>query len=333
MGQFWDNYFSSKVLILLVLLVKINKSSQVPRKRVSKKHHNYKGMTNDYLQKYKNHLITKGYNSETSHTRTGQVNEFLEFTKLEINKIGELEIIKYYNYLKKRPNKKTGKPLHPNTILHHIRAIELFFIMLFDTGELTEIPEINIKSPKDFESDFVREIVSQEEIQKLYKKADLLETIILHLGYGCGLRVAELVAVTKYDIYLKESFLIVPKGKFNKRRIVPLTQRMTEDLEAYLEQIQPNQTFFIINSKGGKMQEWTYNKMLKKLLQKIKIPQKRIDKITIHSLRHSIATHLLENGMELEKVRDFLGHSQLETTQTYTHISMNQLINLKNDSS
>jgi integrase/recombinase XerD len=290
-------------------------------------------MTNDYLQKYLNHLITKGYNAETSHTRTGQVNEFLEFTKLEINKIGELEILKYYNYLKQRPNKRTRKLLNPTTVLHHIRAIELFFIMLFDTGELAEIPEINIKSPKDFESDFVREIVSQEEIQKLYKKADLLETIILHLGYGCGLRVAELVAVTKHDIYLKESFLIVPKGKFNKRRIVPLTQRITDDLSRYLEQIQPNQTFFIINSKGGKMQEWTYNKMLKKLLQKIKIPQKRIDKITIHSLRHSIATHLLENGMELEKVRDFLGHSQLETTQTYTHISMNQLINLKNDSS
>lgn len=290
-------------------------------------------MINDYLQNYLDHLITKGYNGETSHTRTGQVKEFLAFTKLEINTITSLEIIKYYNYLKQRPNKKTGKPLNPNTILHHIRAIELFFIMLFDIGEITEIPEISIKYPKDFESDFVREIITQEEVQKLYKKADILETIILNLGYGCGLRVSELVAVTKEDIYLKENILIVPKGKFNKRRIIPLTQRISDDLSQYLEQIQNHQTYFIINSKGGKMQEWTYNKMLKKLLQKIKIPQKRIGKITIHSLRHSIATHLLENGMELEKVRDFLGHSQLETTQTYTHISMNQLINLKNDTS
>ena len=290
-------------------------------------------MINDYLQNYLDHLITKGYNGETSHTRTGQVKEFLAFTKLEINTITAAEIIKYYNYLKQRPNKKTGKPLNPNTILHHIRAIELFFTMLFDMGEITEIPEINIKYPKDFESDFVREIITQEEVQKLYEKADILETIILNLGYGCGLRVSELVAVTKEDIYLKENILIVPKGKFNKRRIIPLTQRISDDLSQYLEQIQNHQTYFIINSKGGKMQEWTYNKMLKKLLQKIKIPQKRIGKITIHSLRHSIATHLLENGMELEKVRDFLGHSQLETTQTYTHISMNQLINLKNDTS
>ena len=289
-------------------------------------------MTNDYLKIYLNHLITKGYNSETSLTRTQQVKAFLAFTKLEINKITSLEILKYYNYLKERPNKKTGKPLNPNTILHHIRAIELFFIMLFDTGELAEMPEINIKYPKDFENDFVREILSQEEIQKLYKKADTLETIILHLGYGCGLRVSELVAVTKEDIYLKESFLIVPKGKFNKRRIVPLTEKISNDLGDYLQEIS-NQETFIINSKNRTMQEWTFNKILKILLKKIQISEERIDKITIHSLRHSIATHLLENGMELEKVRDFLGHSQLETTQTYTHISMNQLINLKNDSS
>lgn len=288
-------------------------------------------MTNDYLQIYLNHLITKGYNSETSLTRTQQVNEFLEFTKLEINTITSLEIIKYYNYLKQRPNKRTGKLLNPNTILHHIRAIELFFILLFEIDIIQEIPEISLKYPKDFESDFVREILSQEEVKKIYKVANQLETIILYLGYGCGLRVSELVAVTKEDIYLKERFLIVPKGKFNKRRIVPLTEKISNNLGDYLQEI-ANQKTFIINSKNTKMQEWTYNKMLKKLLQKTQIPEERIYKITIHSLRHSIATHLLENGMELEKVRDFLGHSQLETTQTYTHISMNQLINLKNDS-
>ena len=76
------------------------------------------------------------------------------------------------------------------------------------------------------------------------------------------------------------------------------------------------------------MQEWTYNSILKNLLKRIKIKQDRINKISIHSLRHSIATHLLENGMELEKVKDFLGHNQLETTQVYTHVSADQLKNV-----
>lgn len=289
-------------------------------------------MTNETLKNYLNYLIIKGYNSETSLTRTQQVKEFLEFTKLEINIISSIDIIKYYNYLKQRPNKLTGKPLNPSTILHHIRAIELFFIMLFETNEIQEIPEINIKYPKEYENDFIREILSQKEIESIYKVANKLETIIIHLAYGCGLRVAELVAVTKHDIYVKESFLIVPKGKFNKRRIVPLTEKISTDLEKYLQET-TNQETFIINSKGRKMQEWTFNKILKQLLKRIKIKQDRINKISIHSLRHSIATHLLENGMELEKVKDFLGHNQLETTQNYTHISMNQLINLKNDDS
>jgi integrase/recombinase XerD len=205
--------------------------------------------------------------------------------------------------------------------------------MLFETNEIQEIqeiPEINIKYPKEYENDFIREILSQKEIESIYKVANKLETIIVHLAYGCGLRVAELVAVTKHDIYVKESFLIVPKGKFNKRRIVPLTEKVSNDLEDYLQET-TNQETFIINSKGRKMQEWTFNKILKNLLKRIKIKQDRINKLSIHSLRHSIATHLLENGMELEKVKDFLGHNQLETTENYTHISMNQLINLKND--
>ena len=73
------------------------------------------------------------------------------------------------------------------------------------------------------------------------------------------------------------------------------------------------------------MQEWTYNSLLKRMLKAIGIDTERIKKIGIHSLRHSVATHLLENGMELEQVREFLGHEQLETTQIYTHISQTQL--------
>ena len=291
-------------------------------------------MTNETLKNYLNYLIIKGYNEETSHTRTGQVKEFLDFIKLSFEQINEEHINQYYYYLKQRPNKKyKEKTISINTVIHHIRAIELYFEMLYDTGKLKEPLQINISYPRNYQSDFKREFLSPEEIEKLYKVANPLETIIIHLAYGCGLRVAELVAVAKQDIYTKENILIVPKGKFNKRRIIPLTEKITQDLQEYLQSIEGKQNTFILNSKGRKMQEWTYNRILKQLLKRIKIKQDRINKLSIHSLRHSIATHLLQNGMELEKVRDFLGHNQLETTETYTHISMNQLINLKNDSS
>ncbi|POS00647.1 integrase/recombinase XerD [Flavobacterium croceum DSM 17960] len=287
-------------------------------------------MTNETLKNYLNYLIIKGYNEETSHNRTGQVKEFLDFIKLSFEQINEEHINQYYYYLKQRPNKKyKEKTISINTVIHHIRAIELYFEMLYDTGKLKEPLQINISYPRNYQSDFKREFLSQDEIEKLYKVANPLETIIIHLAYGCGLRVAELVAVTKQDIYTKENILIVPKGKFNKRRIIPLTEKITQDLQEYLQSIEGKQNTFILNSKGRKMQEWTYNKILKQLLKRIKIKQDRINKLSIHSLRHSIATHLLQNGMELEKVRDFLGHNQLETTETYTHISMNQMRSIR----
>lgn len=298
-------------------------------------------MIEEIVKDYYNYLLIKGYIEETARKRYNDVREFLEFTDKDFRKIIEKDVLKYYEFLKQRPNKITGTgTLKPNTIIHHILSITGFYEMLFELGKLPELLQINIQYPKNYENNFVREIVTQEEIKKLYETADLKEKVILNLAYGCGLRVAELVAVNKEDIYLKENLLIVPKGKNSKRRIVPFTEKMRKDFEEFIFSTEEKKSaesaksarekqYIISNTKGDRMQEWTYNSTLKNLLKKIKISEKRIKKISIHSLRHSIATHLLENGMELEKVRDFLGHSQLETTEIYTHINKNQLKNLK----
>lgn len=293
-------------------------------------------MIDELTRDYYNYLLIKGYIEETAKKRYNDVREFLEFIGKDFRKINEKDVLKYYEFLKQRPNKITGTgTLKPNTILQNILSIAGFYEMLFELGKLPELLQINISYPKNYENNFVREIVTQEEIKNLYEIAELKEKIILNLAYGCGLRVAELVAVNKEDLYLKENLLIVPKGKFNKRRIIPITEKVKKEIEEFIfsteKNYQPttNNSQLISNNKGFRMQEWTYNKILKKLLKQIKIPEERIKKISIHSLRHSIATHLLENGMELEKVRDFLGHSQLETTEIYTHINKNQLKNLK----
>jgi integrase/recombinase XerD len=302
-------------------------------------------MIDEILKDYYNYLLIKGYIEETSRKRYHDVKEFLEITGKNIENITEADIYNYYEKEKIRNNKNTGKPINIKTIFHQIRAIELFFEMLYELGKLPELLQINIQYPKNYENDFVREILTQQEIQQIYNLADEKKKVILNLAYGCGLRVAELVAVNKEDLYLKENLLIVPKGKNSKRRIVPFTEKIRKDFEEFIfsseterfvnsneknkNYREQNKNSLITNSKGDRMQEWTYNSTLKTLLKKIKIPEERIKKISIHSLRHSIATHLLENGMELEKVRDFLGHSQLETTEIYTHINKNQLKNLK----
>ena len=93
----------------------------------------------------------------------------------------------------------------------------------------------------------------------------------------------------------------------------------------------PGLKAFMLHSGGGRMQSWTYNKYLKKMIERTESYSMKIKKITIHSLRHSIASHLIQQGVEVEQVRLFLGHSQLETTQIYTHINQEQLSKLMKD--
>jgi integrase/recombinase XerD len=292
-------------------------------------------MMEEILKDYYNYLLIKGYIEETARKRHNDIKEFLEFTGKDFRnsstslRVTEKEVLKYYEFLQQRPNKITGTgTLKPNTILQNILSITGFYEMLFELGKLPDLLQIGIQYPKNYENDFVREILTQSEIRQLYEIAELKEKVILNLSYGCGLRVAELVAVNKEDLYLKENLLIVPKGKFNKRRIIPITEKVKNEIEFFFSNEIKNRqdkNAVILNNKGFRMQEWTYNSTLKNLLKQIKVPEERIKKIGIHSLRHSIATHLLENGMELEKVRDFLGHSQLETTQIYTRVSSETL--------
>ena len=179
-----------------------------------------------------------------------------------------------------------------------------------------------------------RFIFSQEQIQTLYKAANLEERILLNIGYGCGLRVQEISDLNKEDIRLIENIVIVQKGKNSKRRIVPISQKISDELSDYLKD-KTSEVF--TNSKGSRMQEWTLNKKLKQLILKTEFGQKltweELNKIGIHSLRHSIATHLLQNGMKLEQVQKFLGHNHIESTEIYTHITQNQINSLYDNTS
>jgi len=162
------------------------------------------------------------------------------------------------------------------------------------------------------------------------------------LAYGCGLRAAELENCNIEDIKLREKILIVPKGKGNKRRVVPMSNGVVKDLSNYyynerealttgrdyLLDEASNSKAFMLHSRGGRMKDDTYNKHLKAMIERTKNESIKEKQITMHNLRHSIATHLLEQGIAVEQVRIFLGHSQLETTQIYTHINKSQLENL-----
>ena len=294
------------------------------------------------------YLLRLGYNPKTSKSRYNYLCEFLNWLEqkglLEITQITALEVTNYYGYISERPSKKDGGILSQKTTHSHMRIIRDLFIMLQNESEPDGQPKVKINPcstlkfpyPKAREE---RTVLDQEEIKQLYKVTETAqERAILSLAYGCGLRVGELVNCNIEDIRLREKIIIIPKGKGNKRRVVPLSNGVVKDLADYYYNERENLTkgrdynqkesAFMLHSRGGRMRKHTYNKYLKIIIKRTQNQDIKDKQITIHNLRHSIATHLLEQGIPVEQVRLFLGHSQLETTQIYTHISRKQLDNL-----
>ena len=145
--------------------------------------------------------------------------------------------------------------------------------------------------------------------------------------YGCGLRRTEGIKLDLKDIHFRTGLLYVREGKGAKRRVVPMSRQVQDDLKTYAyseRKARPGETAFLTGRTGMRINENRVSKILKELLEKAEIKTE----ITLHSLRHSIATHLLEAGLNVENVREFLGHSHLESTQIYTRISKKQISRL-----
>lgn len=291
---------------------------------------------------YRQYLATLGYRPQTVQTKHGELIKFLYWTEslaadrhgqqirnMEAVEVHHLE--SYKAHLQEQVNQNTGGQLSPKTIYNKLRTVELFFIMLQSKGAITTNPFGTFKNAyKTTQTE--RTILSQQEVKILYEAAvNDQEKAMLSLAYGCGLRAAELEAVNVEDIKLRDGLLIVPKGKGNKRRTIPLSPGVKEDLKNYYYHERPNllkdpeERAFMLHGKGGRMKDYTWNKYLKRMIERTENLETQSKQISLHSLRHSIATHLLENGLAVEQVRLFLGHSQLETTETYTRVNQEQL--------
>ena len=296
------------------------------------RHKIYNKIYQEEAVNYKNHLLILGLNKVTCQARYLYLKEF--FSYLESYKIFELqqitpkEIANYTNYLKVKISQKTGRFIKQKSIYDHMRNVQHYFGYLLENETLKSSPASHLKFTAVSEN-VERFIFTQNQIQELYKVSNLQEKTILNIGYGCGLRVQEISDLNKEDIRLSENLILVRKEKNSKRRLVPISEKLAEELQEYLESLEHKTNEFFINSKTRRMQEWSFNKALKILILKTEFGQslktEELNKIGIHNLRHSIATHLLENGMKLEQVQVFLGHSNVESTEIYTHINQKQI--------
>lgn len=300
------------------------------------KHKIYTEFYQEQAVNYKKHLDILGLNPETTQSRYLYLREF--FSYLESNKIFTIkqvtpkEIAQYNDYLKAKKSQRTGKALKQKSIYDHMRNLQQYLGYLLEIETIKSNPASHLKFTNGTEK-VERFIFSQDQIQALYQVANLEERTILNIGYGCGLRVQEMSDLNKEDIRFSENLVIVQKGKNSKRRLVPISDKIKTELEEFIFSNEKKTNEIFVHSKGQRMQTGTLNKRLKNLIYKAKLNlnETELNTIGIHNLRHSIATHLLQNGMKLEQVQKFLGHSHIESTEIYTHITQNQINNLCND--
>ena len=241
----------------------------------------------------------------------------------EIASITRQTITDYFDYLLLRQNKRKGGRLSKNSLRTHFTNLRRFARYLRETGQESFEVSLQITGKQHH----IKDIFTQAEMTALYQAtgSDLLglrDRAMLAVYYGCGLRRSEGLNLDVKDVLLDRNLLYVRKGKNYKERYVPMTAGVKEDLTNYIESARPmllkrpTQALFI-GAEGTRLVGNTMINRLNQLKEKA-----GIDKDAgLHSLRHSIATHLLQSGMELEKIKQFLGHSSLESTQIYTHIA------------
>lgn len=241
----------------------------------------------------------------------------------EISAITRQTITDYFNYLLQRPNKVKSGRLSKNTLRSHLANLRRFSRYLRESG--LESFDTSIRITGKLQN--IKDIFTRTEIQALYEATGgdvygLRDKAILAVYYGCGLRRSEGLHLDVKDVLLDRNLIYVRKGKNYKERYVPVTTTIKEDLKDYIECARP----FLIKTAthalfltqyGTRMQGNAMIERLHQLKEKAGINKNA----GLHSLRHSIATHLLQSGMDLEKIKQFLGHSSLESTQIYTHIA------------
>ncbi len=300
-----------------------------------------------YIEKsFREWLDILGYAESTVYNLPNHIRElfyYLEQNNItNINQLDNQIITAHYNNLKLRSNDRKGGALSNGSLNKQLQALYKFTEYLRQSGRML-LPTLNI----DWENDDTKHIetLTIEEIQQLYKATAfypknikytkpsyffeaiaLRDCAMLTIFYGCGLRRNEGYHLRIDDINFDKQILHVRKGKANKERLVPFNKTNSKHLQDYIYDGRINlikdkrESALFINERGKQLSSQSMSIRLKLLQQRTDDLQLQQKNVRLHVLRHSIATHLLSNGMSLENISRFLGHNSLESTQVYTHL-------------
>ena len=291
---------------------------------------------------FKQWLDILGYSESIIYNMPTIVREFFHFLEqkncTQISNLRAEHYRDYFNYISSRANLRRGGGLSNNYINKHLQALEKLHEFLVHKG-MSNLPPVAIRQLKLQSSEIT--VLSPSEIKQLYGycKQQLEEAsfakqqaiaardlAMLTVFYGCGLRRNEGANVMIDDINFDRRTLHVRKGKNYKQRLVPFSQNGANYFKEWVYDYRPllltrkTESHLFIGRGGKPITKGALYTRLKLLVQAVQNPELNQKNVGLHTLRHSVATHLLQNGMSLQHIQRFLGHSSLESTQIYTHL-------------
>jgi integrase/recombinase XerC len=218
--------------------------------------------------------------------------------------------------------------LSAKTVNRKIATLRSYYKFLLRKGEIIKDPTLKLKAPKlkkslpvFIESNDMPALLAETSFSVDF--SGLRDRLILELLYGTGIRLSELIGIKDKDINLSQSLLKV-LGKGNKERIIPINQTLCDLIHLYRRKKHDSgkemEDYFIVTDQGKKLYPMFVQRKVKEYLKRT-----AVDKKSPHVLRHTFATHLLNNGADLNAIKDLMGHSSLAATQVYTHNSIEKL--------
>lgn len=284
---------------------------------------------NEHLQDFLHYLtIEKKLAKNTILAYKQDLLAYLNYLKTEhfiqsIEQIERTHIIDYLGIMQKQ-----GKAV--TSIARTVSAIKAFHQFLYRDEIINENVTTHIEAPKLTRT--LPRVLSQSEVDQLLNEPDesnpygLRNKAMLELLYATGIRVSELTQLNLNDLHVTIGFLKTI-GKGNKERLIPIGSVATHWINEYMRHGRPHlvknqrEQALFLNRLGGRLTRQGFWKIVKQLAKEANIKKE----ITPHTLRHSFATHLLENGADLRSVQELLGHTDISTTQIYTHVTNNRL--------
>ena len=272
-------------------------------------------------------LQTLGYAPVTVTSLPRLVQEFLHYQEQDgkptLKSLQAPDASAFIETIKMKIGPRTGRGYSPGHINKYIQALKLFNQYTRQTGRTGVGFTLSLLDDRRNKPDWL----TRPEVRRLYEAIgdDVLGTrdrAMLAVYYGCGLRLSEGAALSLPDIITDRKLMYVRQGKGYKERYVPIAGRSYREIQLYIAEGRPQllqgptDRLFISANTGRPLDRQSLYIRVKRLVSVAGLTKR----ISTHTLRHSIATHLLQNGMKLERIAEFLGHSCVDSTQLYTHL-------------